>query len=239
MNKILLTSGSSFSFDYDGPGDDPLAFTNFDRWPRVLANKLELQLINKSKPSASNLYIFDHLMENIMLHGNDIELVVAGWSYGFKTSIFRNYELNYINTDDQNLGDTTLIYNAEQFRSKILSDDLLTSSIEQTLRLIVYIQDVCDSKNIKCIHYPLLNIFKTGLEHQHHIKILEQLTASAFFQKIQTFNNVIGWPCDTYLGGFTYYAAHPDKIISNQDRHPNEHGQKVIAQEIYDKYLKL
>lgn len=239
MSKILLTSGSSFSVDFDGPSDDPAVFTNFDRWPRILADKLELDLINKSKPGASNLYIFDHLMENIVQHGTNIELVVAGWSYGFKTSIFRNYELNYINTNDQDLGDTVLIDNAIQLRSKIILDELLSSSIEQTLRLIVYLQECCDSKNIKCVHYPLLNIFKTGLEHQQHIKILEQLTASPFFQKIQTFKNVIGWPCDTYLGGFTYSTAHSDKLISNKDRHPSEQGQKVIAQEIYDKYLQL
>lgn len=239
MNKILLTSGSSFSFDFYGSEDDPCAVADFDRWPKILADKLECQLINKSKPGASNLYIFDHLMENIVRHGNDIELVVAGWSYGFKTSIFRNYELNYINTDDQDLADPTLIQNAEQMQAKIVTDGLLASSIEQTLRLMVYLQDACDSKGIKCVHYPLLNIFKTNLEHQSHIKLLEQLINSEFFQKIQKFNNTIGWPCDNYLGGSTYATAHPTKIISDKDRHPNEQGQKIIAQEIYDKYLQL
>lgn len=239
MSKILLTSGSSFSVDVRDSADDPQVSNDFDRWPRVLADKLQLQLINKSKFGASNLYMFDHLMENIIRHGNDIELVVVGWSYGLKTSIFRNYELNYINTDDQDLADPTLISNAEQMQSKIIDDRLVASSIEQTLRLMVYLQDTCDSKGIKCIHYPLLNIFKTNLDHQAHIELLEQLTASEFYQKIQQFNNVIGWPCDTYLGGFTYATLHPSQIISGKDRHPNEQGQKIIAQEIYNKYLQL
>lgn len=235
MSKILLTSGSSFSCDFHELEES----TDFDRWPRVLANTLDFQLINKSKPGASNLYIFDHLMENIVRHGNSIGLVVAGWSYGFKTSIFRNYELNYINTNDQDLADQTLISNAEQMQAKIKADGLLASSIEQTLRLMVYLQDACDSKNIKCVHYPLLNIFKTNLDQQSHVKLLEQMTNSEFFQRIQQFDNVIGWPCDNYLGGSTYATAHPDHIISSSNRHPTEQGQKIIAQEIYDKYLQL
>lgn len=62
---------------------------------------------------------------------------------------------------------------------------------------------------------------------------------SEHFERINLFNNVIGWPCDINLGGYTYNVAHPNKIISNDNHHPNEEGQKIIAQEIYDKYLKL
>lgn len=239
MNKILLTSGSSFSFDYYGLEDSNRMRVEFDRWPTILTKQLGFQLINKSKSSASNLYMFDHLMENIILHEKDIGLVVAAWSYGFKTSIFRNYELNYINIGDQDCGDSTLSSNAEQMQSKIIADGLLATSIEQTLRLIVYLQDTCNNKGIKCIHYPLLNIFKTNLEQQSHIKLLEQMTNSVFFQKIQQFDNIIGWPCDNYLGGSTYATAHPKHIISKDNRHPTEQGQKIIAQEIYDKYLQL
>lgn len=239
MSKILLTSGSSFSFDFAKTEDPTQTFDKFDNWPNILANHLELQLINKSKPGASNLYIFDHLMENIIIHGKDIDLVVAAWSYGFKTSIFRNYELNYVNTKDQDFGDDSLISSAEQMQTKIIANGLLASSIEQTLRLMVYLQDACDSKGIKCVHYPLLNIFKTNLPQQSHFKLLEQMINSIFFQKIQKFNNIIGWPCDNYLGGFTYATAHPDQTISKSNRHPSEQGQKIIAQEIYDKYLQL
>ncbi len=239
MTKILLTSGSSFSFDFYGSEDDPSIRSDFARWPSILSEKLNCQLINKSKPGASNLYIYDHLMENIIKYQDRIELVVAGWSYGYKTSIFRNYELNFINLEDQDLADKTLINTATELESKIQSDGLLVNSIKQSLRLMVYLQEFCESKNIKCVHYPLLNIFKTNLEKQNHLKFLEQIIDCDFFQKIQTYDNVIGWPCDINLGGYTYSTAHPNLVISDKDRHPNEEGQKIIAQEIYDKYLKL
>jgi len=239
MKNILLTSGSSFSFDFYGSEDDPSIRSDFARWPTILAEKLNYELINKSKPGASNLYIYDHLMENIIKHQHRIELVVAGWSYGYKTSIFRNYELNFINLEDQDLADKTLINTATELENKIQSDGLLVNSIKQTLRLMVYLQEFCDSKGIKCVHYPLLNIFKTNLEKQNHLKFLEQIIDCEFFQKIQKYENVIGWPCDSNLGGYTYSTAYPNLVISDKDRHPNEEGQKIIAQEIYDKYLKL
>ncbi len=239
MTKILLTAGSSFSFESTTSEDDPSANANFDKWPTVLSKTLGFKLINCSKPGASNLYIYDNLMEQILQHGDNIGLVVAAWSYGFKTSIFRNYELNLINVQDQDLADESLNATAEFLRNKILNNNILLSSIEQTLRLMIYLQDTCQNKNIKCVHYPLLNIFKTGLETTKHIEFLEQLIKLDSYQTISTFNNVIGWPCDNYLGGRTYSTTYPKLVISDKDRHPNEQGQNIIAQEIYDKYLKL
>jgi hypothetical protein len=238
MKKILLTSGSSFSTDCLVSTDDPTENLNFPKWPLILANKLDYELINNSKVGASNLYIYDHLMENILKYDQSIGLVVAAWSYGFKTSIFRNCELNFINLDDQDTTDPTIIQAATSIKDKLLSDDLIVSSIEQTLRLMIYIQDTCDSKNITCIHYPLLNIFKTNFPTYRHFEVLEQLQALDTFQKIQTFTNIIGWPCDRYLGGNTYSTLHSAHVVSSKDCHPNAHGQKIIAQEIYNKYLQ-
>lgn len=239
MKKILLTAGSSFSYERTVSEDDPGANADFPKWPKILSEKLNFELINKSKPGASNLYIYDHLMENIIQNQNNIGLVVAAWSYGFKTSIFRNYELNFINVEDQDMSDVSLNSTGELFRTKIVNNGLLVSAIEQTLRLMIYLQDTCDSKNIKCVHYPLLNIFKTGLDNPNHVDFLETIIQLDSYKIVSSFNNVIGWPCDNYLGGSTYRTAHPELIVSNKDRHPNQQGQNIIAHEIYDKYLKL
>jgi hypothetical protein len=239
MTKILLTSGSSFSYDFQTSADDPTADVKFKRWPLLLSEKLDYKLINQSKPGASNIYIYDQLMENILRYDKDIGLVVAGWSYGFKTSVFRNCELNFVNLQDQDMGDAELIDSATKLRNKIEQNNQIAESLEQSLRLIVYLQEFCDSKNIKCIHYPLLNLFKTDLDHNDHIAVLEKVSESYFFKKIQQFDNVIGWPSDTFLGGYSYATAYPDLIISELDHHPNAQGQKIIADEIYDKYLKL
>lgn len=234
MKKILLTSGTSFSSELTG--DD---YQDIVKWPTLLSKKMDLRLINKSKPGASNLYIFDHLMENIMKYGSEIELVVPAWSYGLKTSVFRNIELNLINIDDQEWGDDELAPLSKLLDSKIKSSNLLAKSLEQTLRLMVYLQDTCDSKNIKCVHYPLLNIFKTDLEQSVHFKILEQIIDSDMFQKLQQFDNIIGWPCDSLLGGYTFNTAYSEHVIDSNNHHPNSQGQKIIADEIYDKYLKI
>lgn len=239
MNKILLTSGSSFSYDFQTSADDPTADVRFKRWPTLLAKQLNYRLINESKPGASNIYIYDQLMENILKHESDIGLVVAGWSYGFKTSVFRNYEINFVNLEDQDMGDVELIETATKLKNKIDRNNGIVESLEQSLRLIVYLQDYCDSKNIKCIHYPLLNLFKTDLAQQEQLVLLSKISESYFFKKISQFDNIIGWPSDALLGGYSYATAYPELIISDKDHHPNAEGQKIIAQEIYDKYLKL
>ncbi len=238
MSKILLVSGSSFGFDNIVSEDDPDTDLNFEKWPAILANQLDLQLVNRSKQGASNLYIYDSLMESMILNEGNIALVVASWTYGFKTSIFRDYELNFVNLKDQehNLLLTDL---AMKIKEEIKKDHQISKAIEQSLRLIVYLQKYCDSNNIKCIHYPLLNLFRTNLDKPEHIKVLEEICNSYFFQEIQQFKNTLGWPCDTALGGYTYSSSYPNLIISKVDRHPNSQGQKIVAQEVYDKYLRI
>jgi len=257
MKRILLTAGDSFSYDFEESADDPGLVSDFEKWPAILAKKMDCQVINKSKINASNICIYDHLIENIIKYHDRIDLVVAGWTFGLKTSIFRNYELNFISLKDQDVGDLdsgdqdlsglamcmtredVLVDVATKLENKLRTNDLLFSSIEQSLRLMVYLQEFCDSKNIKCIHYPLCNIFKTRYEKMKHLEFLEEMTKNEYFQKIQNYNNVIGWPCDGNLGGYTYATAYPEFIVSEKDHHPNAEGQKMLAQEVYDKYLEL
>lgn len=234
MKKVLLVSGSSFSFEHQDSEE-----VEITKWPSILSKKMDLQLINKSKPGASNSYIFDHLMENILEYEDRIELIVAPWSYAFKTSIFRDYELNFINEDDQDCYAEELSDQFKMIRNKILSDDNLISSINQTLRYMIYMQEVCNQKNIKCIHYPLLNIFKSGLKETDHIKILERVVALKHFKTVDSFTNILGWPCDTFLGGYTYNTRYKEYIISDMDHHPNQRGHELIASDVYDKYLEM
>jgi hypothetical protein len=231
-------SGSSFGFDNRVSEDDPSADLNFEKWPTILADQLDLQLVNRSKQGASNLYIYDSLMESIIQNEGNVELVVASWTYSFKTSIFRDYELNFVNLDDQSQ-DVLLKELSTKLKDTIKTDKQIGKAIEQSLRLIVYLQKYCDSNNIKCIHYPLLNLFRTTLDKPEHIKVLEEICNSYFFQKIQQYKNILGWPSDTILGGHTYATRYPNLIISDIDRHPNAAGQKIIAQEVYDKYLRI
>jgi hypothetical protein len=236
MKKILLISGSSFSFEHRDLEPEE---AKIKKWPTLLSEKLDLTLINKSKPAASNLYIFDHLMENILKLENEIELVVAPWSYAFKTSIFRDYELNFINEDDQDCYAEELSDQFKIIRDKILSDNNLINSIDQTLRHMIYVQDACNKRNITCIHYPLLNIFKTGLEETKHIKMLERIVDLENFKIISGFTNTLGWPSDRFLGGYTYNTKYSEYIISDMDHHPNKKGHELISSDVYNKYLEM
>jgi hypothetical protein len=57
--------------------------------------------------------------------------------------------------------------------------------------------------------------------------------------KIDNMNNIIGWPSDKKLGGYTFSSKYSTFVLSEKDNHPNRIGQQFIAEEIYNKYIKV
>jgi hypothetical protein len=69
-------------------------------WPAVLAGLLDLQLLNKGKPGASNKLIWKTIIDTDL---NKDDIVVIIWSYINRWSIFNqdenNLEINHWNTE--------------------------------------------------------------------------------------------------------------------------------------------
>lgn len=63
------------------PGDKPSDFS----WPKVLGKSLGLEVINKSKPGASNLEILFYIL-NFNFEPNDLVLIL--WSYSNRDMLF-------------------------------------------------------------------------------------------------------------------------------------------------------
>lgn len=220
--KNLLVVGTSFCDDKKNP--------NIKKWPKILSDKLDLELINLSDVGISNLTIFNRIFSEIIQNEN-IDLIVASWSYGLKTNLFDLYEINLLNFDDD---ENEMSSFSKKFLKQLEKDEKVTKCFEQTLRLICYLQEFCHSKNIKLIHYPLLNLF-----YCNHMKKYEFLKNNYFFQRISKFNNILGWPSDESLGGYSYNTKYKGMTISKTDKHPNSIGQELIAYEIHTLYKKL
>jgi len=235
--KYILTAGTSYSDGKWQPHDDLDVDFNFKKWPDLISEKLNLPVKNISKTGASNIYLYDKLMSNILENPEKIDLVVVGWTYGLKTSLYGQYDINNIYCEDH---DPNFLEELNSFSKKLKEHidkkELHIECIEQTLRLICYLDDFCQMKQIPIIHFPLVNIFRTDIDQT---KFFAGLLNSKYFNKIDNMNNIIGWPSDKKLGGYTFSSKYPKFVLSEKDNHPNRIGQQFIAEEIYNKYIKV
>jgi hypothetical protein len=235
--KYILTAGTSYSDSEWRSHDDPDADSNFKKWPDLISEKLNLPVKNISKTGASNIYLYDKLMSNILENPEKIDLVVVEWTHGLKTSLYSQYDINNIYCEDH---DPNFLEELNSFSKKLKEHidkkELHIDCIEQTLRLICYLDDFCRMKQIPIIHFPLVNIFKTDTKQPD---FFDRILNLKYFNRINNMNNVIGWPSDKKLGGYTFLSKYYNFVLSKKDMHPNSVGQKFIAEEIYNKYIEI
>ena len=81
----LIAIGCSFTSDKIIIRDKILdieKFRGYPVWPKILSEKLKMDVVNLGKIGTGNKYIFDQVMS---LDGDDIGLVVCMWSGWDKT----------------------------------------------------------------------------------------------------------------------------------------------------------
>ena len=90
--KYLIVSGCSWADPYTGSEDPKVSndiVKNYYRWPNILADKLNMELINFGKYASGNEYIFSSLIDNITAMSEDersnIGLVIAAWTEAKRT----------------------------------------------------------------------------------------------------------------------------------------------------------
>lgn len=93
--KKLLVSGCSFTASGENsfiPFDGIPFDKNCEKWPEIVAEKLNLELVNLARCGKGNKFISNSIMDYIMCNDpNDIELVLIGWSQ-FERYEFTNHE---------------------------------------------------------------------------------------------------------------------------------------------------
>ena len=81
---ILLVSGDSWTDSNFESVHHPEMDTSWKKWPEILAEKLELNLVNVAFSGSGNQYIYTSLLDKIV-ELDDIALVIAGWSKGCRS----------------------------------------------------------------------------------------------------------------------------------------------------------
>lgn len=245
MKKYLIVSGDSWT-DKNFKSDIHRNLdTSYRKWPQILADKLDLDVINLGKSGQGNEYIFSSLVDRIVDIPRDrIGLVYAAWS---KTER-RDF------SEDSPGGTTTRWYSK---RYDNVGDQ--SYFIMKSHRYYYALQEICKSLNIpyrQCqmisqwehFYREVNNDPEHMMGHLSHIDknvIIRKITKSPYYNKIDP-KYFVGWPgtpqVETSPGEYAGYAiqdqTNPFRLtelqVSEKDNHPNAEGHRLIAEYLYE-----
>jgi len=161
MNKkYLIVSGCSWT-DPNQYSEDPKVSNdivkNYYRWPNILADKLNMKLINFGKYASGNEYICSSLIDNILAMSeyerSNIGLVIAAWSEAKRTDFeFKKNDNDYY---VKNLFENK--YKEYRYNEKYIWDSVLYTDplrgdmfyrVKQSIRYMYMLQTFLKHNNI-------------------------------------------------------------------------------------------
>ena len=244
MKKYLIVSGCSWGDPNFISAEHPDMDTSWKKWPEILAEKLDMQLINLCKSGQGQEYIYSSLVDRLQTTPiNEIGLMIAAWS----TAPRRDYQMSGFQTRKQ-------LWTADQFDWR----GCIEYWIDRSMRYYYSFQSVMELHRIPYKQIQMVHLY-TGymweqlrkrsynpthkdngdnlegddyLWKQEYKKMCkEQILSSPYYNKIN--KNFIDF----------YRVAKPSEVnlgpkyierISERDKHPSEKGQQQIARLIYD-----
>lgn len=146
--------------------------------------------------------------------------------------------------------------NRKFWASKHFNKNVYYQMIDNQLAKMVAVIDICKQKNIKFIMGQALTFLnyhslcrmkrENRLNENAFIEpkdILFHFMNGPFFKILEkNKNHIIGWPFWRHFNGKTFDCIRQDKeqyFISKRDRHPNELGQKLFADQFINQYYEV
>ena len=160
--KYLIVSGCSWADTRSVHSEDPKVshdtVKNYYRWPNILADKLNMELINFGKYASGNEYIFSSLIDNITAMGenkrSNIGLVIAAWTEAKRTDFEYKENENdlYVKNIFDNKYKEEYRYNKKYVWDSILYTDALRGDmfykVKKSIRYMYMLQMFLKHNNI-------------------------------------------------------------------------------------------
>lgn len=267
--KILLASGCSYTdanFKSADSSLTPELSGGWPMWPELMAQELNLKVVNKGLSGRGADHILDSIVDQIAIYGDKIDIVAVLWSgcdrlpfFDYTWNPFADLTNDFYSRGDNiedwksNCGVSTTI--SDLWNSDGFSTHIYQRMIENQLRKMCAVVDICKANNIKLVMNQGISYFSWWcldilLEHNRIGKnqyisnqtAARMFTRNAMFVKLNKSNNIIGWPFFGDLGGSCFDSRRIDNeasYISDKDRHPNAYGQTLLANEFLEKYYEL
>ena len=144
MTKYLIVSGCSFTTSHYRSSFHPEVHALWPKWPELLADKLDLKLINLGASGAGNEYILSSLVDEINKRNvNDIEMVIAAWSRCDR----RDYSINGRWTND-----------------RVDSRGDLDYHISRTNRYKQLLESFCNDKKVSCKQFQMIELYRGDMD---------------------------------------------------------------------------
>ena len=242
--KKLVVSGCSWGDEIFFSPFHPDMDCEWPKWPKLLAEKLNMECVNLCKCGAGQEYIYSSLCDYIQkTPKEEIGQVIAAWS----TAPRRDYGSKERWTND---------------RQDIRGD--LKYWVERSIRYQYAFQNLMEQEKLPYIQFQMISLYRghvwelkklkdkklvdanTGSfpfgaykynEKGENLKdiVLNTIKNSPYYNKFN--DKFINWPGDEDLGGFTleFGVLKEEHKISELDRHPNAKGQQKIAEYLYDR----
>ena len=223
MKKILLVSGCSYTDKNFKSIFHPDLDTSWDKWPEILAKKLNMDCVNLGYCGSGNDYVYSSLLDYIVQNNENLGLVIPGWT----RAVRRSYTKNKV-----------------RFNLRWDTHGDMDYFIKRSLRYYYTFQQVCKSLNIPFKQIHILDPYESAIGEEKRKNLSKYTTkkeaikmfmSNSYFDKIDE-KHFIGWPVEPKLGGFSMWDKLDNNkhFISEEDRHPNAEGQKIIAETIYE-----
>ena len=228
MKKILLVSGCSFTTDNFISTFHPEIDCSWEKWPHILAEKLDMTCINLAQSGSGNEFVYSSLIDKIeSMDKSKIGLVIPAWSQCQR----RDFQLHNRHNHPR--------WRAEMYDT--FGD--IQYWIKKSLRYYHSFQIYCEYNKIPYKQTQMIELYKDYLWERCHPNYSDSIKAS--------FDMILESPHYSKLNDKSFIGT--PKIVSNvqddltrgrtndinfrvskEDRHPNENGQKMIAEYIYE-----
>ena len=246
MKKYLIVSGCSWGDPNFISAEHPDMDISWKMWPEILAKKLDMQLINLCKSGQGQEYIYSTLIDTLQtMPISQIGLMIPAWS----TAPRRDYQMSGFQTRKQ-------LWTADQFDWR----GCIEYWIDRSMRYYYTFQSIMELhripyRQIQMVHlytgymweqlkkrsgHPTHEDNEDNLEgddylwKQEYKKMCkEQILNSPYYNKIN--KNFIDWDRVSIPSEVNRLGPNYVERISERDKHPNENGQKQIAELIYDR----
>jgi len=236
MKKILLVSGCSFTTKNFTSIFHPDMICDWPKWPEILGEKLNMDVINLGQSGSGNEYIFSSLIDAMAnMNREEIGLVIPAWSQCLRRDwIEGNFRLNMTISDK---GD-------------------LRYHVNKSMRYYYLFQFYCETNSIPYKQLQMIEFIRKGNARKEKLRqsILDRnldndyengpsyIKNSIYYDKIKS-KNFIGYPMKRELGGFPIQDRVTDFRkkeleyifrLSKEDAHPSKIGHEMIAEYLYE-----